>query len=98
MTFQPCIIVTFDHFWHYAIKRFHSIFFLRTLHALVYIVSCRLCSCSQACLHIWTPECEKVKKGKDNNEKTKKKQDGVYIKPVTLQRFNDRSKNNKARY
>ena len=30
-------------------------------------------------------ECEKAKKGKDKKEKTKKKQDGVEIKPVTLQ-------------
>ena len=28
---------------------------------------------------------EKPKKGKDKKEKTKKKQDGVGIKPVTLQ-------------
>ena len=30
-------------------------------------------------------ECEKAKKGKDKKEKTKKKQDGIDIKPVTLQ-------------
>ena len=30
-------------------------------------------------------ECEKVKKGKDKKEKTKKKQDSVEIKPITLQ-------------
>ena len=26
-TFQPCIIVTFDHFWHHAIKQF-SLYYL----------------------------------------------------------------------
>ena len=30
-------------------------------------------------------ECEKAKKGKDKKEKTKKKQNGVDIKPITLQ-------------
>ena len=30
-------------------------------------------------------ECEKAKKGKDKKEKIKKKQDGVDIKPITLQ-------------
>ena len=45
-TFQPCIIVTFDHFWHHAIKQF-------TLYLLFKNFTCACLHCLLLTMRLW---------------------------------------------
>ena len=45
-TFQPCIIVTFDHFWHHAIKQF-------SLYLLFKNFTCTCLHCLLLTMRLW---------------------------------------------
>ena len=45
-TFQPCIIVTFDHFWHHAIKQF-------SLYLLFKNFTCTCLHCLLPTMRLW---------------------------------------------